>query len=326
METGPLRERPARKARRRRVAGPARQAPPRELAAEAERVERRWVEVGEPVRQDRALPCGGRGLEPLELLDDLDQPSVARQTAPRGGVLPLEQEAQEAGGGHRLDRAAEAPDRRAVDAGQDAAVAELVAGGAGTERAAQHDALGLELGGSLAHRLNVQRQAEGELGDGEGAGGLDAAAHELDDGFLRTRVRRSDALSALGSEPEGAPAGLQRLHAAVRGQIVEPHAPLRRVGGVLGDVGLAQHPQRQQRVVRLVDVADRRPRVLLLLRDGVGVQRAEVLRVLGQSPAQRDRAGAPLLQRRVVQEGIGHRVQDLVREDGGLERVLPVDL
>ena len=43
-------------------------------------------------------------------------------------------------------------------------------------------------------RVANEREAAGELLDGEGPGRLDAAAHQLDDGFLVTRVCRPDAV------------------------------------------------------------------------------------------------------------------------------------
>lgn len=53
-----------------------------------------------------------------------------------------------------------------------------------------------------------------------------------------------------------------------------------------------------------------------------GVQPAEISGILGQHAPQEDRASPPLLERRIIQKGIRHRVQDLVRENRRDRRVL----
>ena len=59
--------------------------------------------------------------------------------------------------------------------------------------------------------------------------------------------------------------------------------------------------------------------------DGVGVQRADLAEVHEQPTRQPHRPGPPLLQRRLVEEGEGAAVEDLVREGGGLGGVAELD-
>ena len=76
----------------------------------------------------------------------------------------------------------------------------------------------------------------------------------------------------------------------------------------------SRHHEREQRVVQLLGVARRRARLLAHARDRLGVEAAELARVLGQAAAERHRARAALLERRVVEERVRLAVQDLVRE------------
>src|SRR5439155_19264292 len=108
----------------------ARQPSPGDLAREAELVEQRPVIAGQPRRQHVALPGGRRGLEPLQLPDDLRQPLRAVQLRSRVHVLPAEQEAEEVLRGGRLDLPPQPPQREAVDARQERALAPLRLAGA----------------------------------------------------------------------------------------------------------------------------------------------------------------------------------------------------
>ena len=87
--------------------------------------------------------------------------------------------------------------------------------------------------------------------------------------------------------------------------------------------------QREQQVVQLVGVA--RARAHLVEHDGhrVGVERGQLVgrhrqpvgTELTQAAPQRQRPGAPLLERRVVEIGEGAPAQDRVREGGRLRRL-----
>ena len=173
-------------ARERRCGGravPPREPPPCEFAAKRQGVERRWVEVGEPVGKQRALPGRRCGLEPLELLDDLDEPGVAREARAGRDVLPFEQEADEARYGRRLDLAAQASNGAPVDAGEDATVAELLALCARTKAPPQHDALGFQPHERLGQQPWVEREQVGEVVDGKRPRRFGASAHDIRDGI-----------------------------------------------------------------------------------------------------------------------------------------------
>ena len=95
-------------------------------------------------------------------------------------------------------------------------------------------------------------------------------------------------------------------------QFVEPRAPFghRR-----------NHDERRERVVQLVGVANDRPRLGRDVGDRRGVEHARAVDVVAQRAAQRHRARAPLLERRVVEVGVRVGVEDLVAERRRLGRV-----
>ena len=95
-----------------------------------------------------------------------------------------------------------------------------------------------------------------------------------------------------------------------RDQLVEPARPSARRRSALG-----QRAQVEEEIVQLVGVAQVGPRLVDHRGDGLGVEPPDVVGHLGgQAAAQRDRARAALLERGVVEEGVGIGVQDLVGE------------
>ena len=74
--------------------------------------------------------------------------------------------------------------------------------------------------------------------------------------------------------------------------------------------------------MQLVVIARLRGRLAAHARDGVRIERGKVARLDGKSAAQRDRAAATLLERRVVEERVRPSVHDLVRQRRRLDRVL----
>jgi hypothetical protein len=126
-----------------------REPTPGDVAGEAELVEEPWLVPRNPRREDLALPRAGGGLEALELADDRAGALHAVQAGPGGGVLPAQEEAEEVGGGHRLDLPPEATQRHPVDAGQGRPVAPVGRFRrvrlAPQEGAAQHEPLRLQL-------------------------------------------------------------------------------------------------------------------------------------------------------------------------------------
>ena len=90
-----------------------------------------------------------------------------------------------------------------------------------------------------------------------------------------------------------------------------------------GDAGvsLRDHSQGEQGVVELVGIADQGPGIAGGAVYGLWVEASQVAAGLRQRAAQGDRPGAALFQRGVVQEGVGHGVEDLVAEHRWLGRV-----
>src|SRR5439155_3804349 len=128
-------ERDRRAAQRRAVAWC--ETPPGHAARKAELVELLGPIVPDARRQHVVFPAGGRELEAFQLLDGRRQAFHALHLIFAGGVLPVEQEAQELGCADRLDLGAQLVERVAMDAGEQPAVAPLELGGTRREPAAQ---------------------------------------------------------------------------------------------------------------------------------------------------------------------------------------------
>ena len=77
--------------------------------------------------------------------------------------------------------------------------------------------------------------------------------------------------------------------------------------------------------MQFVGIADAGPGVFRFLPDGRRVQGGQVAGIFRQGAAQRHGAGAAFLQRRIVQKGVRHGVEDLMGKDRGLHRIAPVD-
>ena len=95
---------------------------------------------------------------------------------------------------------------------------------------------------------------------------------------------------------------------------------------MVDDVGVGENGEGEEGVVHLVGVADGGPSPRRFFGDGVGAEGAEVAGVVGEGAAEGDGAGAALLEGGVVEEGVGHCVEQLVGEHGGLGRVFAEDL
>jgi hypothetical protein len=100
-------------------------------------------------------------------------------------------------------------------------------------------------------------------------------------------------------------------------ELVEPRGPRRHRPG--------DH-QRNQEIVQFVVIARIRRRLAAHPRDRVRIECGEVARFGGEPATQRDRATAPFLQGRVVEERVRPPVHDLVRERGRLDGVTEADL
>ena len=275
-----------------------RQPPPGDLPRQAELIEQRAVVARDPRGQQVALPGTGGALEALQLQEDFREPLRPVQLRPGLHVLPAEKEAEEVLRRGGLDLPPQPPQRQPVDAREQRPLAPLGPGGALAVAAPQDQALALELQKLRLHRRDTQ--LAGHLFRGDGPGDADPAAHGVDELALR----------ALRRPPDAALAG----RAAGRLQLREPRRPRRR--------RLGQHGQRQEQVVQLVRRAQVGKGLRDHLRDGLRIERAQRSRVPRiQRPAQLHRPRPALLQRRVVEVGVGRGVEDLVRERRRLRRV-----
>ena len=221
------------------------------------------------------------------------------QLRSRVHVLPAEQEAEEVLRGGRLDLAPQPPQREAVDARQERALAPLRLAGALPVAPAQHQAV-------IFQRRELRLDAghpelAGQLRRGDGPGDPHPAAHRIEQLGAGALHRAPEAVA------QHRPAG--------RAQLLEPGLPARRLGH-------GQQHQREEQIVQLIRRAQVRGRLRHHLRDRVPVQRSERRRVPGIERApQLHGARAALLERSVVQVSVGRRVQDLVRQRRGLRRV-----
>ncbi len=247
---------------------------------------------------------------------------------------------------HRLDVAPEAIEGAPVDAGEQAAIAplHLLRVGGGDEGAAQGGPRQLDLGERPLHvgagelqPLGEDRRrgrtAEGQPGPhqvGEGSvairdGGSPPGRRlaDLRDEAATLPGKKGEGPS-LGRHPErrGGACPRRRRHEEASGPPVGDQ-PLEQGGPAAGaPLRLGQATQVEQEVVQLVGGLD--PGLGLLDHRGhrLRVERPQALDDLGGQPApDRDRPRAPLLQRRVVEESVGVRVEDLVGERRGLGHV-----
>ena len=234
-----------------------------------------------------------------------------------------------------------------MDPSEYAPITELLLVDAGTKTAPQHQPLVFQTGNGGLDVGPGQVEQRGHFGDGEGTGGLCPPAHGVQHGcfaisfipaasagrrhqadlpFQRgVRVDGNCEIAVFGGQPEGRSIGLDDAQRPTRlGQVLQP-SPEHLSGSHLGarrQLVLWYDAQRQQGVVQFVGIADGGPGEGRLVPDGVRIQRGQVAGILGQSAAQGDGPGSPLLQRRIVQEGIGHGVENLVGKHRRLHRVL----
>ena len=239
---------------------------------------------------------------------------------------------------HRLDLAAQAVERAAVDAREQPPVAPLESlAGADARRdeaPAQHAALqldarerGLDVGrraapsgarergrGGRARRAarcarTISTSAPSRVGPGRRA-----ARGRLDDVRARSGASGQTARrqrAALGGDPERPASPVEARGAPRRDQRLEEIAAAARRARRLG-----QRAEVEQQIVQLVGVArvGLRPRRPPRRSPSGSSPPMRSATVGGQPAAHADRARAALLERRVVEEGVGVGVQDLVRE------------
>ena len=213
-----------------------------------------------------------------------------------------------------------------MDAREDPAVAPFVRI-ARTKRAAQHLPLRLQLQQRRLDRRGIERESRREFITGHRSARLEPAANEFGrrrlarlgmyerrgDGVDRwiehaVRVDLCEQCEPLRADPERRVAGPDRRRAAIRAQRFVPRPP----GGDRG-----QRDEREQRVVQFVGVAHDGRRLVGHRLDRRGIEDAHAVRRRApEQPAHLDRAGAALLEWRIVEIGERVRVEDLVRERG----------
>ena len=166
--------------------------------------------------------------------------------------------------------------------------------------AAQHRALALELRERALDVDGPVAEPGRQRGGRERSQATRPAAHHLD-GIGRRLFRRD-------------PPGTDELEPLA--QLREERPPLFRNSGVGKDA------EAEDGVVQIARIAQFGPRLRAHLGDGVRIERSDLAGLLGvQGPPDRDGAGAPLFQRRVVEIRPGCAVQDLVRERARLRKV-----
>ena len=281
----------------------------------------------------------------MQLADDLQRAIDAVELRASGEVLPAVEEGEEGGGGDRLDFAAQASDGEAVNAGEETAVAPFDFGGRidggpngsscgspSGELASQDLAFSFQLGERLVHQVAGHREPGGQVrgaqrtgafepptqnfggagldGFGYGAPGGRRLDRRIDDGL---RIDAAHQVEAFGGCPEAAALDGEGGGAAGGDQ----------QGGIGGQrLFVFQEAQAAERFVQLIGVAHGRPGFRDDLCDGGGIQRGGAFRIVGgQGAAHLHGAGAALFERRVVEEGVGVGVQNLVREGRGFGRI-----
>ena len=129
---------------------------------------------------------------------------------------------------------------------------------------------------------------------------------------------RLELRQALGADPQPRGVGMQLRDAPLACQRGEPVGPAR----LCGHLVVSQEAEPHQRVVQLVGIGRCRPGLLAHARDRLGIEPAEIGGGVGIEPAPaHHRLGAALLERRVVEEGIGPRRQHFERERRGLGQI-----
>ena len=215
-----------------------------------------------------------------------------------------------------------------MDARQQVALAPFVLGRAGREAPAHHEALLLQRQQGEVDIAALHRQRSGNRGRGGHRHAAEPAAHQFTQRVLarpcdriagrrldrslqcRLRMHRQQLRQALGGRPQAIATDLQARRTAMLRQLSEQRHPARCLG-----FAVARGTKLHQCLVHLVGIARLRPGILARAIDRAGIEPSEVLRPRRIAQATRlHRAGAALLQRRIVEEGIRPRAQYFRRE------------
>ena len=289
------------------------QARPQRAPGRAQVVEPRAGVVLHARRQDLRFPHRRRRLEAFELAEHAGERVGAADAARRADALPVEQEAHEVARLDRLDLAAQALERVAMDAREQVPLAPLGVGTGRQQRrepALQHVAFGLQreqgeldlaarqperrserLGRrrteaaearaqQLAQRLVARREAFGAFG------------RRFDDG-LQTRIGIEVAHAAPAARRR--PTGRDRRRSGRRPRVGSRDPTPRALPATSTSrrslrLAVGDDAERDQRLVHLVGVARARPGLVANARDRVGVELAERRR---RSRGRRSGGSAP---------------------------------
>ncbi|MBV6412664.1 MAG: hypothetical protein OMOMHJEC_00447 [Xanthomonadales bacterium] len=251
----------------------------------------------------------------------------------------MAEEAHERGRIDRFDLAPQPLHGHPVDACEQVALAPLDGPAGAAEIAAHGIALAFQADQRRLDGRARQRREAGEQGvDSDRSEPGQARAQHIDQrsvglpglrGVVRRRIdrglqagagsQRAPLRDAFGGDPHGG--RIQPGGAARAEQLRQQRRP-----ALARDLVGIEETEADQRLVQLVGVARLRPGIAAHLFDGRRIQPAEVLGLLRVHPAARlHRLGAALLQRRIVEEGVGARGQDLHRQRRGRGELACVD-
>ena len=195
-----------------------------------------------------------------------------------------------------------------------------------SKASAQHIAFLLQAEQGEAYRRLALLQRGGDARHWQGAEAAKPCTQQLDPGGLLgpdlvealrrldrrfqlgLRVERQQSRQAFGRQPQRRlPRQLQAGRAPGFAQLCQPGRP----AGIGLRLGLGDAAQAQQGLMHLIGIAHCGPGFCGHRRDGVEIQRAEVVGRFRVAPAAiLHRLGAALLQRRVVEETVGPGAED----------------
>ena len=302
--------------------------PPRHAAHGAKLVQHGRHVVLDARRQQVFFPGRCRRGMAFELAQHVGQPAFAFAALVAiavGQLVPAEQEAHELRRRHRLDLGAQLVARVAVDAREQAAVAPF-GGAGGGEGAAHHRAFDFELQQARQHRVAAHAQRRGQRRGSDRPEQFQPAAQDLAQGVVgRGPCRRRPARSAATALRPGTPPAT-RAGAPPRRSSVPPAATCSARDAALLRERLDELRERAlRRRVRKPCTTSASCSSSALPISGQASSRTCAIACGSSRPMscavcrsisglRADGLGAPLLGRAVVEEGVGPRVEDGVRQ------------
>ena len=323
LDAAPRQERDGRRANGRSasiaIEGARLEPGPHEAARATVLVQPFGLVLGDARGQDVRLPRARRGFVALELSEHGRHGIRSLHARIGQHPLPLEQKTQEIPGRDGLDLGSQALDGVAMNAREQTPLAPLFLDGIRREPAAHRKSLALQGGERGENRSGRQSDRVRDDARAHRTDALEPPADDLDECFIRGGKVRLEQSAPLDRHP-------QRPSRAVG----EPRdAPLRlelaqelRPCGIAAALLLRQERQPRERIVQLVERRRVGPCLAAHALDRVGIELAEVRRGGRVDPAPAHHRLRPaLLERRIVEVGVGTRVQRLEGERRGLGEV-----